>query len=267
MEATRPGSSERLSFWTKVGFAIGDFGPAVGPGTIIPFFCVGTEATLATALRCARAGARVMLVGVKLAPMKLDLTPVWYEEVDLRGFHAHGVEEWEGDRLSSYERVVKWLEECAGHLRTQKAGERGPSQLTCKEDIMAEQQRGVKEEKEERSWDEKWRRDPLSALVWAGILIWAGLVLFAENLGLLVRYEPLEAWSLIFIGAGLIVLLEVVVRLLVPDYRRPVTGTLIFAIILVGIGLGDWVGWGAIWPLVLIALGASILLRGIIGQR
>jgi Na+/melibiose symporter-like transporter len=38
MEAAQPTSSERLSFWTKVGFAIGDLGPATGPGTIIPFF-------------------------------------------------------------------------------------------------------------------------------------------------------------------------------------------------------------------------------------
>ncbi len=33
---TMPG--EKLSFWTKAGYAIGDFGPAVGPGTIVPFF-------------------------------------------------------------------------------------------------------------------------------------------------------------------------------------------------------------------------------------
>jgi L-iditol 2-dehydrogenase len=72
--------------------------------------CVGTEATLGTALRCARAGGRVVLVGVKLSPMKLDLTPVWHQEVDVRGFIAHGVEEWEGERLSSYERVVKWMQ-------------------------------------------------------------------------------------------------------------------------------------------------------------
>ena len=37
MEATKPPSTERLSLRTKIGFAIGDFGPAVGPGTIIPF--------------------------------------------------------------------------------------------------------------------------------------------------------------------------------------------------------------------------------------
>jgi hypothetical protein len=107
----------------------------------------------------------------------------------------------------------------------------------------------------------------LSAIVWAAILIWAGLVLLADNLGLLVRFEGLETWALIFLGAGLIVLLEVVVRLLVPDYRRPVMGSFIFALVLLGVGLGDLVGWNAIWPLVLIAIGVSILIRGFIWRR
>jgi len=117
-------------------------------------------------------------------------------------------------------------------------------------------------EKEEKSWDEKWRRDPLSALVWATILIWAGLVLLASNLGLLVRYEWLDAWGFVFIGAAVIILLEVVIRLLVPQYRRPVTGSLILAVILLGIGLGNLVGWGLVWPLVLIAIGLTIVLAG-----
>jgi hypothetical protein len=123
------------------------------------------------------------------------------------------------------------------------------------------------EEKEEKSWDEKWRRDPLSAAIWAGILVWAGLVFLADNLGLLARIERLDAWGLIFVGAGLLVLLEVVVRSLVPDYRRPVTGTLIFGIILLGIGLGDLIGWGVIWAVVLIIIGLSILVRGFLGRR
>jgi len=124
-----------------------------------------------------------------------------------------------------------------------------------------------KQEKEEKSWDEKWRRDPLNAAAWAGILIWAGLVLLTENMGLLTRYERLEAWALIFIGAGLIVLLEVLVRLVVPEYRRPVTGSLIFGVILLAIGLGDLVGAGVVWSLVLIAIGAAILLRGFVRRR
>ena len=143
-----------------------------------------------------------------------------------------------------------------------------------REEIMSERQHDEKEEKqekqeekEEKSWDEKWRRDPVDAAGWAVIFIWAGLVLLGENMGLLTRFERLEAWSIIFIGAGLIVLLGVAVRLLVPAYRRPVTGSLIFGVILLGIGLGEVVGWSAIWPLILIAIGVGVLLRGFLRGR
>jgi hypothetical protein len=131
-----------------------------------------------------------------------------------------------------------------------------------------EEKREEKEEKEgEKSWDEKWRRDPLSALVWAAILIWAGLVLLADNLGVLVRFEQLNAWGLIFLGAGLIVLLEVAVRWLLPDYRRPVIGSLILAVVLIAVGLGDLVTWDIIWPLALILLGVLIVVRGFFWRR
>jgi len=122
-------------------------------------------------------------------------------------------------------------------------------------------------EKEEKSWEEKWRRDPLSAVVWAAILIWAGVVLLAESMGFLARFERLDTWGLIFLGAGLIVLLEVAIRLLVPAYRRAVGGTLIFAVVLVGIGLGGLFGWAVTWPLILIAVGVGMLLRGLFRRR
>jgi hypothetical protein len=132
---------------------------------------------------------------------------------------------------------------------------------------MANGQRDEKEVEKREEKEEKWRRDPLSAVVWAAIFVWAGLVLLVDNLGLLVSFEGLEAWSLIFIGAGLLFLLEVVVRLLVPDYRRPVTGTFIFSLILLAIGLGNLVSLVILWPLVLIVIGLAILLRGLVGQR
>lgn len=130
-----------------------------------------------------------------------------------------------------------------------------------------EKEEEKEEEKAEKSWDEKWRRDPLSALVWASILIWAGLVLLASNLGLLARYERVDAWGFVFIGAGVIILLEVVLRLLVPQYRRPVTGSLIFAVILLAIGLGNLLGWGLVWPLALIVIGVAIVLTGFYRRR
>lgn len=122
------------------------------------------------------------------------------------------------------------------------------------------------EKEQEKSWDEKWRRDPLGSIAWAAILIWAGIVFLAENLDWIQRIGPpfdrFEAWSLIFAGAGVIFLGVVLVRLLVPDYRRPVVGTLILALVFLGIGLGETVGWQIIWPIILIALGVSFLLGG-----
>ncbi|MCP4539943.1 MAG: hypothetical protein GY832_22615 [Chloroflexi bacterium] len=113
---------------------------------------------------------------------------------------------------------------------------------------------------------EKWRRDPLSAVVWAGILMWAGVVLLAGNLGFLanlgIRESYVDAWPIIFIGSAVIVFLEALVRLVVPAYRRAVGGTLFFAAFLLAVGLGNMVGWSVVGPLLLIAFGLSVLARG-----
>jgi threonine dehydrogenase-like Zn-dependent dehydrogenase len=70
---------------------------------------VGRPNTLRDALRWTRAGGCVILLGVYLAPMHIDLTPVWYNEVDLVGVMAYGVEEWEGQRILTFELIIKWL--------------------------------------------------------------------------------------------------------------------------------------------------------------
>lgn len=139
---------------------------------------------------------------------------------------------------------------------------------------MAERPRDEKEQNEQRreennhqEREEGWRRDPLGAIVWAAILIWAGLVFLAANLGLLAGFTLLEPWALIFVGAGAIIIVEVLIRLLVPAYRRSVIGSLIFAMILIAIGLGDIVNLTILLPAVLIAIGIAILLRALLGQR
>jgi threonine dehydrogenase-like Zn-dependent dehydrogenase len=52
---------------------------------------VGRPNTLRDALRWTRAGGCVILLGVYLAPMHIDLTPVWYSEVDLVGVLGYRV--------------------------------------------------------------------------------------------------------------------------------------------------------------------------------
>ena len=55
---------------------------------------IGTQDTLAEALRWTRAGGAIMLVGVDLNLKYLDLSPVWYQEVTVMGSMGHGVENW-----------------------------------------------------------------------------------------------------------------------------------------------------------------------------
>ncbi len=131
----------------------------------------------------------------------------------------------------------------------------------------------VREKEDEKSYEEKHREDPVGTMVWAATLIWAGLVFLADNLDYLDRLQmytaelpfelPVkpEAWTLFFLGAGVLVLLGVVLRLLVPSYRRPILGSLIWAIVLFALAFGEW---NLIWPFILIAIGVSILLEGVL---
>ena len=51
----------------------------------------------------------MVLVGVNLHRMKLDVTPVWYQEVDLVGIYAHGAEDHDGRRQHTYDVVHQLL--------------------------------------------------------------------------------------------------------------------------------------------------------------
>ena len=152
---------------------------------------------------------------------------------------------------------------------------------------MAEPSRYEKDEKdekdekevekhEEKTMEEKWRRDPLGTLIWALILIWAGVVWLGWNLGIVTRYAFLNRIidnakniqppfiSLILLGAGILILIEIAIRLLVPTYRRSVVGSLIIAAILIGLGLGETISWSIIWPLIIIVIGLVLILQGLL---
>ena len=132
------------------------------------------------------------------------------------------------------------------------------------------------EEKSEEKGEEKWRRDPLGSVIWAGILIWAGLVLLADNLGWLegirralsglpgFNEAHLGAWSFILIGAGILILMEALIRMTVPAYRRPVTGSVIFGGLLIAGGLGGAVNWTLLGPIILITIGVILLLQSLL---
>jgi len=131
-----------------------------------------------------------------------------------------------------------------------------------------EKEEEKEQEKQEKSWEEKWRRDPLNVLTWALVIAWGGVVLILESQNVGTRlWGANHGWAAFFAGAGVLLLLNTLIRVVSPAYRRRVTGGAILGVVFLAIGLGGIIGWGSwIWGVVLIVIAALILIGGV-GRR
>lgn len=75
------------------------------------FDCVGIPSTITDSLRWVRAQGTVILVGSHFNLMKVDLSPVFYQEVDLIGSLTFGAESWNGQKAHTFDLVLKMLQE------------------------------------------------------------------------------------------------------------------------------------------------------------
>ncbi len=124
-----------------------------------------------------------------------------------------------------------------------------------------EEKRGEKQEEKGRGLDEKWQRDRLRALSIAVILIWGGLVALASTTNYF-GYDWARNGGFIFLlGVGAVLIIKVIIRSLMPEYRRPIGASLIIGFILIAVGVGGLTEWNYIWPILLIAIGLFIALR------
>ena len=86
--------------------------------------------------------------------------------------------------------------------------------MTVEQKITEKNQRTLFESN--RCKEMVWQ-DSLDSIIWAVVFIWAGLVVFLHiNLG----YSEEQGWSLFFLGAGVLVVIELAIRLLVPAHHR-----------------------------------------------
>jgi len=107
----------------------------------------------------------------------------------------------------------------------------------------------------------------LEAFYWGGVILWAGLVFGADSLGYLPQIGGADAWSWIFLGAGLYALLLALVRVTSPDYLNPTTWDYVWAGIFLILGLGGFFSIEIAWPLILVLVGVAILAKTFLRLR
>ncbi len=81
--------------------------PVVVGGAEKVFECVGSSGTMEDAVRLTKPGGDVSLVGMPGAKSSLDLTALWHKEVNLSGTYAYGVEEYRGEKTSSFDLAIR----------------------------------------------------------------------------------------------------------------------------------------------------------------
>ncbi len=71
--------------------------------------CAGGGKANTLCCRLLRPRGTLMKVGHHMTSITFDETPVWWHELKLIGVDAHGMEEWQGRKLYTFELVQEWM--------------------------------------------------------------------------------------------------------------------------------------------------------------
>lgn len=88
--------------------------PVIGPpviqgGADIVYECVGNSRSVNDALRFARSGGKVVLLGLAGILDRIDWTTVWLNELDVKGSFAYSTEEFEGKRMRTMQVAIELM--------------------------------------------------------------------------------------------------------------------------------------------------------------
>jgi L-iditol 2-dehydrogenase len=90
--------------------------PVLGQNVVIGgadyvYDCAGTSASLNDSMRFAGSGGRVILLGLASMPKGIDWTPVWMNELQIKGTICYGIEDFRGERMSSMDVALQLMAE------------------------------------------------------------------------------------------------------------------------------------------------------------
>ena len=118
----------------------------------------------------------------------------------------------------------------------------------------------------DETWEDWWSSDRLDALGWAALFIWGALVVIATYTGFSDDFESWNGWGIFLVGAGVIVLAESALRLVIRRYRSKWGWTLFWGTAFLAVGLGELVS-AAWYALPLLAIAAVILKSALVRDR
>jgi L-iditol 2-dehydrogenase len=90
--------------------------PVLGPNLIVGgadvvFDCVGSPSSFEQAIRFAGSGGTVALIGLAGKLDGIDWTPVWLNELTIRGAFTYAIEGWQGDEISTMALALRLMAE------------------------------------------------------------------------------------------------------------------------------------------------------------
>jgi len=71
--------------------------------------CVGYSQTIHDSLRWLRAKGDYLMIGNQLSPVAFDQTPIWQQEINIKGINAHGAEKFAGRKTSSFALAIDFI--------------------------------------------------------------------------------------------------------------------------------------------------------------
>lgn len=110
-------------------------------------------------------------------------------------------------------------------------------------------------------------RRNLDARYWGGVLFWAGMIFVIDTMGRLPQVGQADAWSWVFLGAGVFGLLGTYRRTTVPTSLKPTWWDYTWSGFLTLVGLGGFFGIDLFWPLVLIIAALALLGKSFIPSK
>ena len=85
-------------------------------GFDIIYDTVGKHGMFNMAIRLLKARGTYVKVGYQMTNVTFDETPVWWQELNIIGVDSYGMETYNGERIQSFDLVVKLLKECKLNL-------------------------------------------------------------------------------------------------------------------------------------------------------